>query len=117
MPSAPDDRIYVVTHVDIMPNYTADGASCSASSVPTAAVLQASYVSRFCKNPHGPITSRSWQYGKTSRLSSSIWRPSIPGPFEKSCSRCWAVPSTNGCIESPSDFSSPRIDHRTIWGL
>lgn len=26
MPSAPDDRIYVVTHVDIMPSYTADGA-------------------------------------------------------------------------------------------
>jgi len=91
--SAAHDRIYVVTHVDIVPPNTADGTKLVRIAAKTKVLCASKPERRF----RASTTSRSSKCGKTRKHSTNTLPPRTPKNSAGNSTPCWAAPTTNDC--------------------
>ncbi len=95
--SAQDSKLYVVTHIDVTPNYIADGTKLlqqyTAESRNDKGMLRFEMLVDVAREES---FHESFPSGRIRRRSTRIWKPITPSKCVKSCSRCWEARSTSG---------------------
>ena len=93
-----DERLYVVTHVDVLgPNGAAEAAKMLHQFAAESRNDQGSVRFEVLRDPVRLNTSRSLRSGGPGGTLNPIWPPAIAGLSGRNYSPCWAALSTNAC--------------------